>query len=112
MPEWIKPIIEHGKPTQWNWTVWNPEKFVLGENIDIGTRTDIFAKYGVTIEDDVQIGGHCLIYSEDTISNKHGPVVLRRGCKIGANSVIFPNVTIGEGTLIKAGSIVKEIIHV
>ena len=47
----------------------------------------------MTIEDDVQIGSHCSIYSGSTIDGKQGPVVLKRNCKIGTHSFIMPGVT-------------------
>ncbi len=99
--------LAHGVPTRWLWVVWHPENFKYGQNVDIGAFTAIFAHYGVTIEDDVQIGSHCSIYSLNTINGTQGPVVIRRGAMIGSHSVILPNVTIGEGVLIKAHSLVR-----
>lgn len=74
----------------------------LGYKTDIGAFTYINAKFGVTIEDEVQIGSHCSIYSVSTIDNKEGPVVLKRNCKIGTHSVIMPGVTVGENAVIGA----------
>lgn len=98
--------IEHNKLTEWNWVVSHPEGFRLGDNVDIGAFTYIQAEYGVTIEDDAQIGGGCHIYSKNTINNTQGPIVLKKGCNIGAHCVILPNTTVLEGVLIKAGSII------
>ncbi|MCD6108941.1 MAG: hypothetical protein J7J89_05705, partial [Thermoplasmata archaeon] len=42
----------------------------LGKYVDIGAFTYINARYGVEIEDNVQIGSHCSIYSHSTIDNK------------------------------------------
>jgi len=84
--------------------VWHPENLLLGNRVDIGAFTVILAHNGVVIEDDVQIGSHCSIYSLDTERNVSGSVrilkVLDRGrvkdlsehhnravCEIGANSV-------------------------
>ena len=105
---WKHPEIEEGRPTQYHWVVQHKEQFTLGYKTDIGAFTYINAKYGVTIEDNVQIGSHCSIYSVSTIDNKHGPVVLKKNCKIGSHSVLMPGVTVGENTVIGAHSFVNK----
>ena len=106
--DWQYPEIEDGKPTKYNWVVQHKDNFQMGFKTDIGAFTYINAKYGVTIEDDVQIGSHCSIYSLSTIDDKTGPVVLRKNCKIGANSVVMPGVTIGENAVVGAMSFVNR----
>ncbi len=64
---WKEPIIEHGKITKYNYVVQYPENLKLGKNIDIGEFSYLNCKYGVEIENDVQIGSHCSIYSDSTI---------------------------------------------
>ena len=104
--DWKFPDIEDGKPTKYNWVVQHKERFSLGYKTDIGAFTYINAKYGVTIEDYVQIGSHCSIYSISTIDNKKGKVTLKRNCKIGSHSAIMPGLTIGENSIIGAFSFV------
>jgi acetyltransferase-like isoleucine patch superfamily enzyme len=65
----------------------------------IGAFTHINAKHGVTIEDFVQIGSDCSIYSFSTIDEKTGPVTLKKGCRVGSHSVVMPGVTIGENAV-------------
>ena len=104
---WAFPVIEEGKLTEYNWVVQHKEKLVPGAYTDIGTFTYINAKNGITIEDYVQIGSHCSLYSVSTIDNKEGPVILKRGCRIGTHSVIMPGVTVGENSIIGAFSFVN-----
>jgi acetyltransferase-like isoleucine patch superfamily enzyme len=106
--DWEYPIIEDGKPTKYNWIVQHKEKFRLGYKTDIGAFTYINALNGVMIEDFVQIGSHCSIYSISTIDDKEGEVVLRGNCRIGSHSVIMPGVTIGENSIIGAFSFVNN----
>ena len=105
---WKKPIIKEAKLTKWNWLVRGVKNFKLGKKTDIGAFTYINATEGVVIEDDVQIGSHCSIYSVSTIDNKKGKIVLKKNCKIGTHSVIMPGVVIGENSVVGAFSFVKE----
>lgn len=105
---WQNPEIEECKPTKYNWIVQNKDNFELGYMTDIGAFTYINAKNGVIIEDHVQIGSHCSIYSVSTIDNRQGKVLLKKNCRIGTHSTIMPGVTVGENSVIGAYSLVKE----
>lgn len=75
----------------------------------------------ITIEDGVWIAARCLIlchkrplrdycvgddYNE--LPHIHKEVILKKGCCIGMNSIIMPGVTIGEGAMVGAGSVVTK----
>jgi acetyltransferase-like isoleucine patch superfamily enzyme len=74
----------------------------------------------ITIEDDVMIGSGVHIYIDKhrfddllvpIIEQGDFPpkaVVLKRGCWIGANSIILPGVSVGENSVIGAGSVVTR----
>lgn len=106
--EWSFPEIEDGKLTKYNWIVRHPDKLTLGYKTDIGAFTYLNAFNGIFIEDFVQIGSHCSIYSISTIDNKGGKIHLKTNCKIGSHSVIMPGVTIGENSIIGAFSFVNS----
>jgi len=105
---WQYPKIKDGKPTKYNWVVQNIDNFKLGYKTDIGAYTYINAINGVTIEDYVQVGSHCSIYSISTIDNKEGPVLLKKNCRVGSHSVVMPGVTIGENATVGAFSFVNK----
>lgn len=105
---WKYPKIEEGKLTKYNWLIQNKKGLRLGYKTDIGVFTYINATNGVVIEDLVQIGSHCSVYSVSTIDEKEGKVVLKKNCKIGTHSVIMPGVTIGENSIIGAFSFVNK----
>lgn len=88
--------------------VQNTEKFKLGYKTDIGAFSYINAKYGVSIEDFVQIGSHCSIYSVSTIDDKQGQVTLCKNARIGSHSVVMPGVTVGENAVVGAFSFVNK----
>ena len=106
--KWKKPIIKESKPTKYHWIVQGVKNFTLGNKTDIGAFTYIQARNGVAIEDFVQIGSHCSIYSASTIDNKTGKVTLKKNCKIGSHSVVMPGVTVGENSIVGAFSFVKD----
>jgi len=105
---WRAPKFDRKNLTKWNWMCQYHENLKLGKFTDIGAFTYINAKRGVIIEDYVQIGSHCAIYSISTVDNKEGKVVIKRGARIGTHSTIMPNVTIGEYALIGAHSFVNR----
>jgi len=105
---WQPPLIEEGKLTKYNWLVQGVDNFKLGDQTDIGAFVYINAQKGVIIEDSVQIGSHCSIYSVSTIDNKEGKVTLKKNCKIGSHSVIMPGVNVGENSVVGAFSFVNK----
>lgn len=107
-PDLTPPPGKNLVVTEWGWAVQYPENLVTGKYFDIGYGTYINARFTVIIEDDVEIGGCCHIYSHNSIDGSAGPVALRKGCKIGAHSIILPNVIIGENAVVGAFSLVKQ----
>ena len=105
---WKAPEINECELTKYNWLVQNKDNLNLGYKTDIGAFTYINAKNNVVIEDYVQIGSHCSIYSISTIDDKEGEVILKKNCRIGTHSVVMPGVTIGENSVIGAFSFVTK----
>ena len=105
---WEYPEVREMKLTKYMWLVQHKDNFSLGYKTDIGQFTYINALYGVTIEDYVQVGSHCSLYSSSTIDNTSGPILLKKNCRVGTHSVIMPGVTIGENSIVGAFSFVKE----
>lgn len=106
--KWKFPVIKEGCLTKYHWLVQHKDKLKLGYRTDIGAFTYINAKNGIIVEDNVQIGSHCSIYSVSTIDEKEGPVILKKNSKIGSHCVIMPNVTVGENSIIGACSFVNR----
>ncbi|SES95992.1 Hexapeptide repeat of succinyl-transferase [Methanococcoides vulcani] len=106
--DWKMPEIKEGELTKYNWLVQHKENLKLGYKTDIGAFSYINAKTGVIIEDHVQIGSHCSIYSISTIDNKEGRVHLKSNSRIGSHSVIMPGVTIGKNSIVGAFSFVNK----
>lgn len=95
-------------------------KIKIGDNVGI-SNTNIVSMISITIEDDVIIGAgtrimdsdfHSLQYinrmqSKDTHINSK-PVIIKKGAFIGAYSIILKGVTVGEKSVIAAGSVVTK----
>lgn len=105
---WRTPEVKEYKFTKWFWLVQHAKNLKLGKYTDIGEFTYINAQNGVIIEEGVEIGSHCAIYSVSSIDGKCGAVVLKKNCKIGSHSTVMPGVTVGENSVIGAHSLVKE----
>lgn len=105
---WRPPIFDENGMTKWNWMCQYRENLILHKNTDIGAFTYINAKYGVEIEEDVQVGSHCSIYSWSTIDDKKGKILLKKNARIGTHSVVMPGVTVGEKAVVGAFSFVTR----
>ena len=77
-------------------------------NTDVGAFSYINALNGVILEDNVQIGSHCSIYSVSTIDNSKGKVILKSNCSIGSHSTVLPGVTVGRNSVVGAHSLVNK----
>lgn len=82
---------------------------VIGNNVKI--HSNVYVAQFTTIEDDVFIAPGVVIANDRyPISDERylkGPTI-KRGAKIGINASILPYITIGEFSLIGAGSVVTE----
>ncbi len=116
-----------GKKFQSGHNVLVREKSVIGDNVLLGTNTVIegYTKVGTdvniqssayipmntVIEDKVFIGPNAVLTNDKyPIRRKEelkGPI-LRKGASIGANCTILPNIEIGEGAIVAAGSVVTK----
>lgn len=94
----------------------------IGNNVGL-SATAIVCQLSIEIGDNTMIGGNCVIYDtdfhnldftkrmmrpEDLSSAKRKPVIIRNNVFIGAHATILKGVTIGETSIIGAGSVVTK----
>jgi UDP-2-acetamido-3-amino-2,3-dideoxy-glucuronate N-acetyltransferase len=84
---------------------------IIGNNVTI--KCGVYLWDAMRIEDDVFIGPNATFTNDKYPRSKQKPenflpVILRRGCSIGANATILPDVTIGENAIVGAGAIVTK----
>lgn len=95
----------------------------VGKGCFIGDNVRIDAGHAdmITVEDGVSIAGgtrllcHQRDFSEyhvgsdyNTLGYSIKPIVLKKGCLIGMESFVLPGVTVGEGAIVGAGSLVSR----
>ncbi len=95
----------------------------VGKNVFIGDNVKVDAGHAdlITLEDHVHVAGGCrLLCHQRDLSNycigddyaklgyKLAPIHLKKGCLIGMESFVFPGVTVGEGAIVGAGSLVTH----
>jgi len=105
---WEPPTFNEHHLTKWNWMCQHHDQLTLGKHVDIGAFTYINARFGVELQDNVQIGSHCSLYSHSTIDDKQGKIVIKESACIGTHSTIMPGVTIGKHAIIGAYSFVNK----
>ncbi len=97
---------------------------IIGSNIHISAYVALYGAEGIELDDYTGISPRTTIYSAmDDFSGEYligpihpkgttnvtgGKVILKRFVQIGCNSVIFPNLTIKEGAVIGAMSLVRN----
>lgn len=118
----MKTILKRIISLYWKWFA-SPEKYArhigvsIGNHCRIETRNWSTEPYLVTIGDNVALtnsvsihthGGGRVVRSQHPDFDVFGKVIIEDWAYIGAYSQIMPGVTIGEGALVAAGSIVTK----
>lgn len=96
-----------------------------GKNLNVGDEVDfalgvlVTTGGGVNIGDRTLIGYHTQIFSSNHVippgkerifgaGHEHKPVKIGRDVWIGANCIILPGVTVGDGAVVAAGSVITK----
>ena len=91
------------------------KKTIFGRDCFVNFGCTFLALGGITIEDDVFIGPHCVLateYHPEEPTTRHSlltkPIVVKRNAWLGANVTVLAGVTIGENAIAAAGSVVTK----
>lgn len=121
MMDW--PILQSFNPRKFRPWLLRRIGCHVGEDVFIGdyVRVDCGHADMITIEDHVSVasGSRLLCHQRDFTDYCVGddyldlgyvvkPIVLKRGCLIGMESFVMPGVTVGEGAIVGAGSLVTK----
>ena len=121
MMDW--PILQSFNPRKIRPILMRKMGCKVGKECFIGdyVRIDLGHADMITLEDHVSIaaGVRLLCHQRDFSNYKVGddymdlgyivkPIVLKKGCLVGMESFVMPGVTIGEGAVVGAGSLVTK----
>ena len=92
---------------------------IIGDDVDLALDVLITTGGGVTIGDRVLVGYRSQILSSNhkipakpervfSAGHENKPVIIESDVWIGASCIILPGVTIGEGAIVAAGSVVTK----
>jgi len=91
-----------------------PHRIKIGDNTNIGVNCLLDGRRNITIGSNVDINFNVKIFTlEHDIQSpdyhtKGGPVIIEDYACISSNSLILPNVKIGKGSVVAAGSVVTK----
>jgi len=89
----------------------------IENDVSVGNRVTIKCGVqlwdGITVEDDVFLGPNDTFTNDKFPRSKVYPeaflkTVVKKGASLGANATILPGITIGEGAMIAAGTVVTR----
>lgn len=95
----------------------------VGKNTFIGSEIWIDSGHAdlITIEDHVHVTGRTVLLCHKKNLHNYfqgddyaklpyitGPIILKKGCSTGTGTIIMPGVTVGEGAIVGAGSLVAK----
>lgn len=92
--------------------VLSPKTIAISGNCHIGRHCQIDGRGGIRIGRNVVIASHCLLITADhditspDFGGRLGSIVIEDRVWIGSRATVLRNVTIGEGAVVAAGSVV------
>lgn len=104
-----KRVYVHGR-----FRVRNRKNLFLGDRCSINHEVYILAYNKIVIGDDVTLSARCMLVDSgldlDNPGRRHikDTIELKRGSWIGAGAIILPGVTVGEFSVVGAGSVVSR----
>lgn len=117
----IPDFAEYGENVflEWPYDIGHPERIHIGNNVHLGPGAVLVGQGGLHIEDGVISGPRLHVY---TVNHNYldaeavpydgkvllCPVTIRQNSWIGGDVIIVPGVTIGEGAVVGAGSVVVK----
>lgn len=108
--------IKIGNSSSFHWRAafFSPQNLSIGTNSIIGNDAFLDARRGITIGNNVNIGGHVQIFTlehdpqDSEFGIKGGPVVIGDRSYVATRATILPGVRIGEGAVVAAGAVVTK----
>lgn len=107
-------LIDSTSSIHWRAEFYAPESIRIGKYCTIGDSAFLDGRSGLTIGDSVNFGSHVTIYTRQhdvdaaDFAEVGAPVVIGDRAWVSSHSIVLPGVTIGEGAVVAAGSVVTK----
>jgi len=105
----IKKAIVYG-----GFNIRKPSKITVGQGSVIGHGVTLDGRNGIVIGKNVNFSSEVMVwtmqhdYNDPLFSAQGGPVIIGDYAWVSARAIILPGVTIGEGAVVAAGSVVTR----
>ena len=106
--------LDPSSSIHWRAEFYQPEGIVIGAHTTIGDSCFLDGRSGLSVGNSVNIGSHVCIYTRQhdidstDFMETGGPVSIGDYAYLGSRSTILPGVTVGEGAVVAAGSVVSK----
>jgi len=106
--------IGRGSVMHWRTRFYAPQGVRVGDHSIIGNDVFLDGRFGLTIGDNVNVGGETAIFTAEHDPNDPGfamvgaPVVIEDYVYVGSRSTILPGVRLGRGAVVAAGAVVTR----
>jgi acetyltransferase-like isoleucine patch superfamily enzyme len=105
----VRERVTIGEHTKLGTNVVIDGKSTIGSQVSI--QTGVYICTHSTVEDSVFLGPCCVFTNDKYVAQKPykliGPTV-KKGASIGANALLFPGITVGEGSVVGAQAMVNS----
>lgn len=106
--------IGRNSTVHWRAVFFAPEGVSIGSNCIVGNDVFLDGRMGISLGENVNIGGHAQIFTLEHDPNspdfgvKGGEVIIGDRAYIASRSTILPGVAIGRGAVVAAGAVVTK----
>jgi maltose O-acetyltransferase len=106
--------IGHHSSVHWRTRFYAPNGVRIGNHSIIGNDVFLDGRFGLDIQDNVNIGGETAIYTAEHDPNDRdfamvgAPVVMEEYVYVGSRALILPGVRLGKGAVVAAGAVVTK----
>jgi acetyltransferase-like isoleucine patch superfamily enzyme len=107
-------VLPKTSSIHWRAEFYAPEGVIIGENCIIGDSCFLDGRSGITVGDNVNIGGHVTIFTRQhdvdspDFEEVGAAVTVGDYAWIASHALILPGVSIGRGAVVAAGSVVTK----
>jgi len=107
-------VIDRTSSIHWRAEFYAPERITIGRYCTIGDSSFLDGRSGLVIGDCVNFGSHVSVYTRQhdvdspDFAEVGAPVVIGDYAWVSSHSIVLPGVTIGEGAVVAAGSVVTK----